>query len=470
MVTRETLRTTDTISRHPIRELTRDWGNWRDVSLFLGRCQVDTPDNLVESTWRHVSRLRSTVGKVIDFGAGDGRFARYGSYSEYIGYEIDGSRNENAHLPPNAELRYCCAFSELIDDADLCIGNPPFVRNQDLPNGWRKRASTILTERTGVTLSGLSNAWQYFFLLSLASVRPDGVCALIVPYEWVSRPSVHPLRKYIRSKGWTVSVYRLVDETFSSVLTTSSITIIDKGNQAGSWSYFEERSSGKFASLISPSGTTDVIRYTPHSKMSTTAVRAVRGLSPGTQKVLTLSEGERAHCGLRIGRDVVPCITTLRHLPAHVTILTESAFREHYIEAGRKCWLIRTDSKRSKALTDYLESVPKECFQTSTCLERSEWWRFKMPPIPKVLVAMSFTGRCPKTVLNAVNVRAVGGVYGVYDATSDEATYIAEAIKGSDLTNRVVAHSQGLRKIEVNQLNTLISEALEHHNRSTVRR
>lgn len=77
-------------------------------------------------------------------------------------------RCQGAVLPNHARLINRCAFSDDIEDADVCIGNPPFVGNQDLPVGWRHRASEVLKRRTGLTVSGLANAWQYFFLLSLA--------------------------------------------------------------------------------------------------------------------------------------------------------------------------------------------------------------------------------------------------------------------------------------------------------------
>lgn len=112
-------------ARHLI-QLTRDWGAWPTVSLYLDRCQVDTPDGLVEATWKHVHQLRSKLKKVVDFGAGDGRFAKIGHFDEYIGYEIDRDRCRNAVCPTNAHLINKCAFSDEIADADLCIGNPPF--------------------------------------------------------------------------------------------------------------------------------------------------------------------------------------------------------------------------------------------------------------------------------------------------------------------------------------------------------
>jgi hypothetical protein len=449
--------------KRQLNRLTRTWGSYDSVSLYLERCQVATPDALVRATWRHVHESKTIVGKVLDFGAGDGRFSRHGSFERYIGYEIDSSLCGAAQLADNASLINRCAFSDAIVDADVCVGNPPFVRNQDLPPGWRQHAAKTLCERTGVTVSGLANAWQYFFLLALASTKSSGLCALIIPYEWVSRPSSAAARDYISDHGWRVSVYRLVDSTFNSVLTTSSITIVDKGKCDSQWSYFEETAVGTYSRLRSPSGAKDgVIPYRRRRRDDDEPLPyAKRGLSPGTQKVLTLTEGERVRFGLKPSRDVVPCITSLRHLPSDIETLDVDILRLHYRTPGRKCWLIRTDSKLSKGLDAYLAAIPASEYQTSTCLDREDWWRFAMPDIPPVLISMSFSGGFLKAVRNLAGARAVGGVYGIYNLSLDNADDITKRLRRINIGGRVVAHANGLRKIEIGQLNTLLASMFE---------
>ena len=130
------------------RRLTEEWGSKRKISLYLNCCQVDTPPEVVSSVWDHVSEFRSHVNKVVDFGAGDGRFALVKAYRKYIGYEIDKQRFETVMLPPNASIIHQCPFSADITDADLSIGNPPYVRNQYLPKGWREKVARILFERS----------------------------------------------------------------------------------------------------------------------------------------------------------------------------------------------------------------------------------------------------------------------------------------------------------------------------------
>ena len=439
--------------------LTEDWGDSSTVSSYLARCQVDTPPRVVRAIWQHIRRLRpGQIGKVVDLGAGDGRFAHYGTYRSYVGYEIDKERSASAQLPQNAKLLNACAFSEFPPNADICVGNPPFVRFQQIPSAWRRDVHNIVRHRTGVSLSGLANAWQYFFLNALACLKTDGLSALIVPFEWVSRPSAKALREYIRQQRWNVHVYRLPDAEFASVLTTASISIVDKSTCEGKWNLFETLTNGRDRRLESATGTREkVLSYLPAVDMPAKHAIAKRGLSPGTQKVLTLTEPHRHDLRLSPGRDVVPCVSTLRHLPATIDDLDQNEFFNHYVSQGKRCWLIRTDNETSPELREYLDSVPESARQTRTCLSRPYWWRFKMPDVPAMLFAQGFRGRFPKVVKNTVAAYAVGGVCGIYNATDTQIAELSSRFGGMDLRQHVVPYSSGFYKVEINQINALLA-------------
>jgi hypothetical protein len=306
-------------------------------------------------------------------------------------------------------------------------------------------------------LSGLANAWQYFFLLSLISTKTNGIVALVIPYEWVSRPSAQAIRDFIQKNMWSVDVYRLLDDSFDRVLTTSSITIVDKRGIKGEWNYYEQESDGSFRRL--PSVTQSQRGFVEYSKRADTlkaAIKARRGLSPGTQRVLTLTEAERARLGLQIDRDVVPCITTLRHLPSDVLRLDKATFHRYYVRGDKKCWLLNTGCKPSLRLQAYVDSVPAEHKATATCAGREDWWKFTLPSVPDVLVSTGFRGLCTKAVSNIVKARAVGGVAGIYGLKlRDRAAFVQKLVK-KKLGDRVVSHSHGLRKLEINQLNSVI--------------
>ena len=451
---------TSHVSSIALKALTQSWGEESAVSLYLKRCQVNTPERLVSSVWQHVEKYRTSIGKVLDFGAGDGRFAKYGKYDSYHGYEIDGTLART--LPHNAHIVNACAFSTHISDADVCIGNPPFVRNQDLPNGWRIEATELLQEKTGVRLSGLANAWQYFFLLALVSLKTDGLAALIIPYEWVSRPSARQIRDYIYQNSWNVDVFRLVDETFDSVLTTTSITIIDKSERRRRWRYYEELANGKYKPLASASGAAEgVLRYMQPSIVTQQLPVVRRGLSPGTQKVLVLTEGERVSNGLLIQHDVVRCVTSLRHIPHELCNLDKAAFERFFVSRGQKCWLIRSDTEPSKRLAGYLDATPSTKHQTKTCLERALWWKFKFPEVPKALVSQTFKHHFPKVVKNIVGARAVGGVSGIYGLAEEQINELLDGFSEMDISDRVVSYANGLHKVEINQLNGILYDRFQ---------
>ena len=441
-------------------ELTGCWGDPVSVSSFLDRCQVDTPAEVVRSTWEHVRKLRpGKIGKVVDLGAGDGRFAQHGNYCSYIGYEIDSERCSEAQLPKNARVVNQCAFSELIADADVCVGNPPFVRYQDIPDSWREHVHTVVKQQTGVHVSGLANAWQYFFLHGLAILKADGLAAIVVPFEWVSRPAAKALREYIREQKWGVYVYRLRGAGFARVLTTASITVVDKASRNGKWEFHDERPGGRDLPMVSPTGSSEaVLAYLRPTDFSEEGARAKRGLSPGSQKALTLTEEQRQDHQLSVTQDVAPCVTSLRHLSATVKELDEDNFRKYYVEDGRRCWLIRTDGEPSTALNAYLSTVPESERRTKTCLARPQWWRFKMPDVPSMLFAQGFRGMFPKVARNTVGARAVGGVCGIYNVSEAQKKELTSNLGCMDLRDHVVSYSSGFYKVEINQINMLLSK------------
>lgn len=429
--------------------------------LYLDRCQVDTPDALVALAWQQVAVRRSQVGRVLDFGAGDARFAGHGTFSAYVGYEVDARRSPRIPLAENVSIERRCAFSHTAQDADVCIGNPPYVRNQDLPVGWRHMASREVRSRTGVNLSGLANAWQYFLMLALACCKTDGLVVQIVPYEWVSRPAAGPIREYILQNGWSVDVYRLPDGVFPGVLTAASITVIDKRVTSGRWRYFGLTVAGASEELPTMTGSRNgLLEY---RAALDGAPRARRGLSPGTQKLLTLTEGERVHAGLRIGSDVVRCITTLRPHAVGVPALDADEFENTFRDGGMKCWLIRTDRDPSERLLAYLAQCDQGDYDTSTCRGRKVWWKFPMPTdVPALLVSQSFKGSAPKIVRNYAMVHAVGGVAGIYNVEDEDIDDLASALRDSRLNTQVLPYAKNMLKVEINQLNTLITSYFQH--------
>ena len=419
----------------------------------LSESQVATPEPVVSVFWRLMRHLRPTLGTVLDMGAGDCRFGKEGTFKRYVGVEIDRGRFNSAVPPRNGVIQLGCVFRHSLGNYDACIGNPPYVRYHDIEAKWRDRTVAQFREHLGISLYKNSNLYLYFISLGILKTHNKGLVGLLVPYEWVSRPSAAPLREYILKQQWNVDIYRFQAPIFDGVLTTASISIVDKGRTQGQWRYYDLTSDYLVVRRKGPAQSSEgVLKYAQRGD-----VWALRGLSPGSQEVFTLTEGERVRSGLT-KHDVVPCVTTLRNVPKRLRVLTNSAFRTHFVRAGRKCWLIRSCSeKRSETLDAYLSAIVPRDRNTKTCKAQRPWFNYRPHPIPRILVGSGFTKFGPKVLLNAVGARAVGSVWGVHSSKREfAARRLQDYLLSINFEKRVVAHAKTLKKVEIGQLNWVL--------------
>lgn len=419
----------------------------------LARSQVKTPQDIVRVFWKITHAYRSRFSRVLDLGAGDGRFAVGGRLGSYEGVEIDPSQRPSLKLPQRARIVYSCAFEHEGTGYAACIGNPPYVRHHDLDERWRDSVARRLREETGAEINRKCNLYVYFLFLALLKSSRDGIVSAVVPYEWVSRPSATPLRDYIRQNGWHVEIYRFSQPIFDGVLTTASISVIDKRNRDAQWRYLSLNPIGEVTPLKQVTGSRrKILSYEERG-----TVWAMRGMSPGTQKVFTLTEAERIHAGLR-HEDVLPCVTSLREIPTELKHLTKAAFHKRFMAAGAKCWLIKSyKNDVSARLQAYLDAVPEKLRDTWTCNSRDPWYRYVLSDAPGLLVSTGFRKFGPKVLVNSVSAYAVGAVCGVYADKGVPWSSLRAYLTRIDFQNRIVPHAKGLKKIEICQLNGVLN-------------
>jgi hypothetical protein len=185
---------------------------------------------------------------------------------------------------------------------------------------------------------------------------------------------------------------------------------------------------------------------------------ALRGLSPGTQKVFTLTEAERAKHHLMKNVDVSPCVTSLRGMPYGVKTLDKKTFTKYFVDEGKKCWLIRSDVKVSIRLKRYLRKIPKSMRDTYTCNNQRPWYKYKVHPAPAILFSPGFVVHGPKFLKNDIKAIALGTVYGVHSKKSFNSGRLVSELEKVDFEKRVVHHAKVLKKVEVGQMNTILGE------------
>ncbi|MGC4014456.1 MAG: Eco57I restriction-modification methylase domain-containing protein [Luteolibacter sp.] len=418
----------------------------------LRATQVFTPEDVVEIFWKLVKHYRSSLNKVLDLGAGDGRFSKSDVFSEYLGIEIDDA-TPTRKIPPNAKIIRGCAFEIATPGWDSVIGNPPYLRNHFIESPWRDAIGKRFSLTQGVQLHRSANLFVYFMHLAIELTTADGFIGLLTPHEWVSRPSSLALRNLIKANEWETHIYKFDEPIFGRVMTTAAFTFIDKSKKNKSWNYYKISRDGTIRKMSKSTGTRhNVLAYSNGGKWITR-----RGLSPGTQAVFTINERQRIKFGLSL-KDVSPCITTGRRIPKSLTNLTWSAFNRLLRDTGERCWLIRSDQcSISPELQQYLDSIPADQINTATCKGRKEWWKFVPFPVGRILVSSAFTETGPKVLLNTIGAHHVGSVYAVY-APSKAAAALVKSLRKYNFEDRIIPHSGRLKKIEVRQLNTVLAE------------
>lgn len=423
----------------------------------LAAAQVQTPADVVSLFWRLAHDRREYFKRVIDLGAADGRFALGGNYGSYVGVELDPSWTSAKGLPKHARIIQGCAFKHHGSGFDACIGNPPYVRHHDIESPWKEKTARRLGSALGVDLRLDGNLYLYFLALAFQKINSNGLVGFILPYEWTSRPSALSIRDAIQRNHWHVDVYRFKTPIFDRVLTTASITFIDRARCDGKWQYYDIDRSLK---VVPVRHLTQKKRAPlPYSRRS--PVWARRGISPGTQKVFVLSEGERVHLGL-MRRDVVPAVTSLRGLPESCMTLSRSAFEKHFVQADRRCWLIKTASGRlNNALTRYTNAVPMRLRDTATCRNQDPWYAYEKVVPPPLLFHSCFVRRSPKVVENRVRAIPVGTAYGIYSELRLSWRLLGNYLRRYPFRDNVIPHARALRKVEVGQLNHVLCRWLK---------
>jgi hypothetical protein len=148
-------------------------------------------------------------------------------------------------------------------------------------------------------------------------------------------------------------------------------------------------------------------------------------------------------------------------------MLSYAAFQKQFVQAGRRCWLIRSHKdKRSSALNAYLEAVPEKERQNYTCRNRSPWFKYRPHPVPKILFSSGFTKFGPKVVVNSVGAYAVGSVWGIHSEDRLPLRRLQTCLLRINFEKQIVAHAKSLKKVEVKQLNTVLSAFVEQEKKN----
>ena len=144
--------------------------------------QVFTPPAIVDC----MLRLVHNRGRVLEPACGDGAFLQH--LPDALGIEVDPR-----HAPPGAEVMN---FFELGEDErfDTIIGNPPYVRYQDIaPGTLGLIGESVLDKR--------ANLYLFFIEKCLRLLEPGGELIFITPRDFLKATSAVPLNARLFEVG-----------------------------------------------------------------------------------------------------------------------------------------------------------------------------------------------------------------------------------------------------------------------------
>lgn len=150
-----------------------------EIALFG---QIFTPPVIVDCMRALVRRQ----GRVLEPACGDGAFLKH--FPGALGIEIDPRC-----APPGSEVMN---FFELSDDERFAtiIGNPPYVRYQDISPGTRRLARPTVLDRR-------SNLYLFFVEKCLRLLEPGGELIFITPRDLLKATSAVPLNRLLYAAG-----------------------------------------------------------------------------------------------------------------------------------------------------------------------------------------------------------------------------------------------------------------------------
>lgn len=144
--------------------------------------QVFTPSTVVEQ----MLALRRNQGRTLEPSAGNGAFSAHILNCEAV--EID------PHVAPeNAWVGDFFAYPGS-EQFDCVIGNPPYVRYQDI----RKETKRLLD---GDLFDGRSNLYLFFIEKAIRHLRPGGELIFIVPREFTKLTAARRLNEKLYDEG-----------------------------------------------------------------------------------------------------------------------------------------------------------------------------------------------------------------------------------------------------------------------------
>lgn len=339
---------------------------------------------------------------------------------------------------------------------DGVICNPPYSRHHALPASYKEHVAVVLQDLSGVRISRLSSLYVHFFIRAAYVLREGGRMAFITPHEFLDVRYGNALKQFLARHFdlRAIIVFPVNALVFPGVLTTSCITLAEKGRTEGNQVRFIKAAGttvtedlynavgaiagkldGLLANVVPQTELDPAERWTPHLRgpakrpMSKALVplrdlaTAHRGIATGANEFFILSRDDIERWGIE-REFLAPALSSAKALE-HCDLTWDDIW---HLDAERKrVWLLYWPHAAAipadRQVWQYIRHGEQQGIkQRYLCRHRSPWYSTEVrKPAPIIFTYMS--RKHPRFVYDRVGVQALNVFHLIYptpEAAPDE--------------------------------------------------
>lgn len=448
-----------------------------------------TPNRIVHSMVRWAVATRRSPARIVDPGAGSGRFiiaaAKSFPKARLIAVEMDplaslilranitalGLRRRTTILVRD----YRSVRLLPIAGTTLFLGNPPYVRHHDIDGEWKEWLARS-ANKLGLKASRLAGLHVYFIVKTMQLAKAGDFGAFITSAEWLDVNYGATVRRLLANGMGGVSLHVLNPHSmpFEDALTTGAIMCFQVGRTSDSMLV---RSVDDISSLGALSAGKRVAWATLQTSARwSTIVRPGPGVPKG---FMELGEICRVHRGQVTGSNHVwiagaeasqlpikvlkPTVTKARELLGADGSLEDASALRRVINLPDD--LDELDDEDRAAVNRFLKWAKTQgADQSYIAQHRRPWWAVNLRS-PAPIISTYMARRSPAFVRNLCSARHINVAHGLYPRE-----HLAEPVLDSLarwLTSNVSVRSGrtyagGLTKFEPKELERVLIPKLEN--------
>ena len=218
------------------------------IADFLARWAIRAPDDAVLEPSCGDGNLLEAAGRVLlERGTQRDAVARQLVGVEFDSEEADKSQQRliDAGLDGLQIVRDADFFSLLIDSLlpqpllgiegrsfDAVIGNPPFIRYQNFPEGHRNLAFQAMRS-AGLHPNRLTNAWATFLVTSALLLNGQGRLAMVIPAELFQVGYAAEIREYLTNIFHRITIVTFRRLVFDGIQQEIVLLLCEKDGVGG---------------------------------------------------------------------------------------------------------------------------------------------------------------------------------------------------------------------------------------------